>query len=446
MFSEFFTKFISLYAAKDYTAESLADAIITDVAVNGLFDNLFSDPGSDLTSKAIKLVSQWMGYTHKFSLVDRHESNGVERASAEVLTKLRALCADYRMEKQWSRPRILKLAEWFLNSQVHSETGISPFEAKFGTFDAKYHQLPKSLPMSELAPKLLKSLNDQLEVIREKMVTTQEKKIKKRAERHLNALQNLYQPGDRVQWDAQERVPKLSGQYLGPYEVLGQTTNTVTCRHLCSGAVKPLHAERLKIFHGTLEEAKALARLDNNQHLVMGITGFVGDPLKRSTCEFEVTFMDGDVHWASWEPDITSTQAFETFANSKPHLRILLLDLEVAKQRVSHYKRSPIQEVNPPMDAFLDLSVWPHWFYHFDEFLDVFHTSYFTPIVYLEWQGSGQRKVLCSLPEFGKRVVLDGYQVHAYGTYKECPADAVLVDKAFLVKFPRLAQGEPWST
>jgi hypothetical protein len=226
--------------------------------------------------------------------------------------------------------------------------------------------------------------------------------------------------------------------------VVSQDHNDVKCRHLCSHIIKSLHVDRLKIFHGTKEEAEELARLDQEQHLVLAITGFVGDPVKRKTCEFEVTFMDGDVLWLSWHPDITSPQAFEKFGNSKPHLRILLMDAKVAAQHINRCCKSPISEVEPGSKCFLDLSMWPYWFYGFEGTLDVFHLSYLTPIEYEDWNGHGTTKIAAYLPAFNKHFVMNGYKVHAYGAYASCPEDAVLVDKAFVKKHPSLlADGGP---
>jgi hypothetical protein len=336
-----------MYAVKDYTVESLAEAIICEIAANGLFDELVSDMGSDLTSKAIGLVSEWMGYAHKFAISGRHQSNGCEGPSRQVLDKIRAICADHRIHMQWSRPRVLKVTCWFINTQVSSETGVSPFEAKFGSFDARYFLLPSTLPMGELAPAMLRLLDQQLEAIRAHMIGHQDAVIKRRAKGKLSSLQNVYQSGDRVLWKSTQRIPKLSGLYLGPYEVISQQHNVVQCRHLCSKVIKPMDVELLKIFHGTKEEAEELVRLDYEQHLVSAITGFIGDPLQRMTCEFEVTFMDGDVVWSQLNTDITSTQAFETFCLEKPHLRILLFDSKEAKKRISNMCKLSITSVKP---------------------------------------------------------------------------------------------------
>jgi hypothetical protein len=433
-----------MHAAKDYTAESLAEAIIADIASNGLFDTLVSDMGSDLTSKAIELVSKWMGYVHRFAISGRHQSNGVEGPSHYVLERIRAICADNRILTQWSRPHVLKVACVYINNQVSSETGVSPFEAKFGTFDAAYFRLPSELPLNQLAPELLRRLNEQLKAIREHMMAQQEVVVKKRAKGKNPLLQNLYQAGDFVLKRIEQRVPKLSGLYLGPFEVLSQHHNTVQCRHLCSHVVLPLDVELLKIFHGSKEEAEELSRLDHEQHLVLAISGFVGDPLHRMTCEFEVTFMDGDVRWTTWQPDITSTQAFEKYCSSLPHLHILLEDHKVAKERVAKYRRQGITVVKPKDNAYLNLALFPHWFFGLEGVLDVFHLQYFTPIIYKSWSTANHKTIGVYLPAFDKSLVLDGYQVVAYGAYAECPAEGVLVDKPFVKKTPALlADGGP---
>ena len=111
LFREFFSKFNSLYAAKDYTAESLAKALMADILANGLLGILFSDPGSDLTSKAV---------------------------SGGFLQKIRAVCADRPILDEWDEEHVMKLVLWFLNKEPSSETGVSAFVAKFGTADAQY--------------------------------------------------------------------------------------------------------------------------------------------------------------------------------------------------------------------------------------------------------------------------------------------------------------------
>ena len=72
---EHFTKYVSLYPAVDYTALTLATTLFKHICTFGLFDELWSDPGSDLMSDVIKHLNEWLGIRHVVSLVDRHQSN-----------------------------------------------------------------------------------------------------------------------------------------------------------------------------------------------------------------------------------------------------------------------------------------------------------------------------------------------------------------------------------
>lgn len=124
----------------------MARALVLFFSRYGVFENLYSDPGSDLTSEvgsgATDLI-KWYGGKHRFSLVDRHESNGVEESLNKlILQKLKALDADERIRTVWSKPEHLGLIQCFMNSEWRSETGLVPFEAHFGSAVKPYLRLP----------------------------------------------------------------------------------------------------------------------------------------------------------------------------------------------------------------------------------------------------------------------------------------------------------------
>ena len=54
------------------------------------------------------------------SLVDRHEFNGVEGTSKQILRHLRTLVHDLRIPKNWSDPTILSLVLFSINDAVNS--------------------------------------------------------------------------------------------------------------------------------------------------------------------------------------------------------------------------------------------------------------------------------------------------------------------------------------
>ena len=108
-------------------------------------------------SEIVILLNKWFGIDKLVSLVDRHESNGVEPTNKQVLRHLSALVHDGRISQSWSDPTVLPLIEHFLNSAIHSETGSSPLEAKFGSSDLPYFHLPLS-SITVISPLFLKNL------------------------------------------------------------------------------------------------------------------------------------------------------------------------------------------------------------------------------------------------------------------------------------------------
>ena len=92
----------------------------------------------------------------------------------------------------------------------------------------------------------------------------------------------MYMEGDFVLYDTlyeqkQRRSVKLANRTKGPFTVIGQVKNDVTCRHLCSGVVHVLPVDRLTLFNGSKENAERLALEDAEQDVIENIDGWKGD-------------------------------------------------------------------------------------------------------------------------------------------------------------------------
>ena len=137
-----------------------------------------------------------MGIRHIVSLVDRHESNGVEGTNKQLLRHLKTLVHDERLVQRWSDPTVLCLVTFALNDAINSETGVRPFDAKFGSLDGPYLALPDSALPSEVTHAWVKALDADLKHIRSISGKFQAELIATRLAATPEETQNMFQPGD----------------------------------------------------------------------------------------------------------------------------------------------------------------------------------------------------------------------------------------------------------
>jgi hypothetical protein len=361
-----FTKLAWGYPSPTKNASALAKALVTFFSLYGVYDTIVSDPGSDLTSDLTNELEKYFGIKHVFSLVNRHESNGVEGTNKQILRHLRALVHEERIVDQWSSPTVLPVVFHIINSHVSSETGISPYAAHFGSDDATYFSMPEGLSEKDQPSEFVRLLNDNIRSLNETSKRFQDELIKERTKDNCPEKQNMYQPGDFVLLKRDTDYPrptKLSPQYMGPYEVIKQTKNDVKVRHMSGGVVKELHVENLKRYLGDAAQAKEAANIDYDQHEVDRILGYRGNPTRRSEMQFELLFRAGDTLWKYYCKDIYETLYFEEFCMSRPELRRLLTSESVSKAKASAINKAPIISIHTGDSAFMNLR-----FYGYDKY------------------------------------------------------------------------------
>ena len=356
-----FTKYVWAKPAKTWEAETIAKVLFEYFCTFGLYDEIWSDPGSDLMSNVVELLHKWLGVKHVISLVDRHESNGVEGTNKQILRHLKTLVHDERVVKKWSDPTILCLVLFVINDEVNSETGVRPLDARFGSSDGAYLKFPEDAVPGEVSHQWLSELDADLKNIRDKSAKYQEELAAKRLKNTPEEFQNVYKPGEMILWQRSPDQPlpsKLSSHYLGPYEVISQNKNDVVCRHMATGEVKYFHVTRVKMFHGSKEEGRQAAMLDADQYVVRRILAWKGSPTERSYMWFKVEYEDGDILWQEFTQDLFACQAMEDFVNSQRPLFLLRFPANMANARRAELNRTDITEVRPGDKVYVDLRRW----------------------------------------------------------------------------------------
>lgn len=445
-----FTKLTAIYPKTSYDAISTATALFQYFCTFGMVDTLISDPGSDFMSDVVTHLMKWFGIHQKFSLVDWHQSNGVEPSNKVILRHLRALVMDERIADRWSDPTVLPLIQFVINNTLHSETNVVPFHAHFGSADATYFSLPSSLSNSDSATvthEFVRLLDQNLQILQQISKDFQHTLAHERTDVTPAVRQNKYQPGDFVLWEldtSKPRPTKLTPRFLGPFIVISQSKNDVTCKHVNLGEVRVFHVTRLKIFHGTLDEAKHVALVDKDQSFVHSIVAYKGDPTSRAFMEFEVHWADNTFSWVPYSADISSTVHFESFCQLHLELSILLVDSVAAKSMLNEWRRSPITDVRVGDVRYINL----RWFgsvpwYNDLPLPDVFHNIY---VVRLEYKTYFPRRKLPTFdafaPAFKRLYAINNAFVHMYGNNPNMDpttnSAVVLVDTSLVARHPAI--------
>lgn len=445
-----FTKLVGLYPSKFHDAKSTATAIFQYFCTFGLVDGIISDPGSEFMNEVVSHLLLWLGLRHTVSLVDRHESNGVEATNREILRLLKALVFDERLVHEWSSPTVLPLIQYHLNSTFHSESGCIPFEATFGSADAQYFTFPmaKESDNSSMKPMhaYISKLNEDLETIRKISYEYQQTIAAERTASTPLHKQNIYQPGDLVLFqrnpDACFLPSKLSPKFIGPYVVINQRKNDVECKHIIMGDIKVLHVSRLKIFHGSMEEAKKIAMLDNDQYTIDKFLAYRGDPETRTTMEFEIKFQDGSIVWQTYSKDISETIQFEDYCRSLPQLQLLLYSAEEANKLKRRWNTLNITEVQPGDEVFVDLRCYNAGWYDKLDLPDIHHITYVILYVYKHYASKRDKKsIYVHCPVFKETWLVKNTFVKMYGSNRNLipnAKDIILIDEAFIKNYPQV--------
>jgi len=109
----------------------------------GHHETVASDPGCDLTAEGVQQYLAWSGQTHRTSLVDQHQSNGVEVINRQVMVLLRALVCDRQIQNNWSQIQNIGTVQFIINEHISTETSTSAFSLTFDKLDEIYMRFPE---------------------------------------------------------------------------------------------------------------------------------------------------------------------------------------------------------------------------------------------------------------------------------------------------------------
>ncbi len=431
-----FTKFCDLHKAQDKEATTLAHAMMRHFATYGLVDTIISDPGSDLMSQVIAQLNTWLGIRHIVSLVDRHESNGVERLNSEILRHISAIVHDKRLVQDWDTDNVLPLVQMVINEQPNPLLGDhSPMEATFGSHDIRYMTIDPAQTSEEQYGAYITSLNDTLQTIRTVAHETNSIRAEKQHSNTPLDTVNTYALGDLILRKQRIKPNKLSPKYLGPYEVIHIHKNDITCRHLVTHETKIYVMDTLQQYFGTRAEAYTAALRDADQHLIRTIITHKGNPSKRTSLTFKVQFEDDDILWKHYDKDLADSIHFETYCQTKPFLQHLLLSDTAAKAANTARLAIPIN-YNVNDTIYVDLFAWTADKYHDIGLPDADANNYFATGICTKVTAN-KKELHIYFPVLNKKLIVNQSFLHGY-TCRQLPHGSRVVTQQDSISYPKL--------
>ena len=340
-----FTKFVYVYPSASKSATAAANAILSYRAIYGPVLEVTHDPGSDYTSKTVEELARYLSIHQRISLVDRHESNGVEPFNNQIRRHIQAMTIDNGFVKDWSDPTVIAIIINNINSIPRKSTNnFSAFQLTYGLdVCAKSYKLPdpmKTDSENEYVVRLTQIINK----VNQASYEFQKKHKEDMANKNKPYDKNKFQPGDLVLAKDRKRESKSIAPGLGPYEVIEQNGNDVELLDLVKDKrIKSKHITELKpFFYDDKEKAIEAARSDNSEFEIVQIHSYYGNPYNRSTLGFKVEFNDGTITDDLCLTDIAHTAKLDEFINENKELQIIAKENESA--RIANARRKMFME------------------------------------------------------------------------------------------------------
>ena len=443
VFVNMFTKIIQIYPTIDKSAETTANKLILYIGSFGLVDTVHSDQGSDFMSKLQSQVLRKFGILRSHTITYSPWSSGAEPSVKKASYHIRTLCADKEWADRWSDDHIIGAAIMNCNEPVHTSTGISPYEATFGTENARYYDFGADqvdTTSKEAMVSYMKILNKDFKRMKQLSIEFQEAYKQKKTACNEGHEQQLYHEGDLVltKGDKNRRNSKLEAVKQGPFAVVDHVKghNTVRIRSLVTNKVTDANCVDLQIFTGTQAEATKLSRLDNREVEIEEILGYKGNPVDgRSSTTWIVKWLGEESTTEEPWSGIEQTIALEKYCSTQPILQRLL----IPTKQLAEYDRINIAKHTPlPVDTivYVDLRSFCYpWYDQREDLPDRATTKYRVQAVYRSYNGKKRLEAEVFFPAYGVTYKLPQKWMVYHGNATTLGPDEVLLSADDLRKY-----------
>jgi hypothetical protein len=274
VFIDSFSRYLDVYPLSDLSAQTAFQCLIQFMGNFGIPSHLCCDNGSQFQGIFQQMLDlcHVNGYkTHPYS----HQENSiVERANKEILTVLRCLILETKLNNDWDL--LCHVAKRIINSRIHSSIGIAPADLVFGgRIDLQRGSLfPYAMPQWADGDVYMHELIEKQALMLKQAVKVQAARDKERLKDNDYNTKTVFPLNSYVL--VKPEVPsdnKLTAPWLGPYQITKhferREGDVYRCLHLATNREFDFRVDRLKVFLYNDEDVlHNTALLDKQQYEV----------------------------------------------------------------------------------------------------------------------------------------------------------------------------------
>jgi hypothetical protein len=351
------------------------------------------------------------------------------------------MCADTRFKDRWGSANVLPWINYVLNNTTDGETGVTPNELTFGSYQFHRTRGINFLESPAAAAEFIQKLDEDLRTLRTLADKHQLQLIRDRLAPNYKHPPNFFQKGDFVLVSRLHKVKdKLDALFAGPFEVVSHTNNEVVTKDLLSNEIKPpLHSSQLKLFYGTHDQAFDMARLDQDQYVVNSIIAHRGDPFLRTTMSFLLEYADSSTSWLPWGKDVDQLAALDIYCKSRRELWALNSSAAVAKAECLRLNREKVWEVNIGDKIFINLRFVGDYKYqsYFNTLPSINHLTYLLP-AFVKSYAYNAKQIIVDIPLLKRQFWLSPADARTYVHLEIQHVSDIIIDSFFLKRHPNV--------
>ena len=165
--------------------------------------------------------------------------------------------------------------------------------------------------------------------------------------------------------------------------------------------------------------------------------------MKRTTMEFHVLFMDGDLIWLPYSKDLDDSIQYGDYVSAVPMLYPLRYKASEVANNMSRFKKAVIADISIGQLFYLDIRYYGLQWYEELDIPDKYDVIHVVQCKYMEWVNKKHTMVRVLVTVFNEYLQdWNALFVKMYGGITAIESNMKLIDDKYLRRYPQLLKSD----